>query len=96
MKNQYLGSEFSGKEMYSSGWRGAPAKGVGRATGARVQIPPSPLNNFFEKSLKKLLTNCESSGKIANVVGNERKVKTIQKIISKTFKKVLDIVKRVC
>ena len=29
-------------EKYSSGWRGAPAKGVDRATGARVQIPPSP------------------------------------------------------
>ena len=30
-------------EKYSSGWRGAPAKGVDRETGARVQIPPSPL-----------------------------------------------------
>mgnify|MGYP001709275264 CR=1 FL=1 len=29
-------------ENYSSGWRGSPAKGVGRATGARVQIPDSP------------------------------------------------------
>ena len=29
-------------EQYSRGWRGAPAKGVGRATGARVQIPLSP------------------------------------------------------
>ncbi len=29
-------------EKYSSGRRGAPAKGVGRATGARVQISPSP------------------------------------------------------
>ena len=29
-------------ETYSRGWRGAPAKGVGRETGARVQIPPSP------------------------------------------------------
>ena len=25
-------------------WRGAPAKGVGRVTGARVQIPPSAPN----------------------------------------------------
>ena len=31
-------------EKYSRGRRGAPAKGVGRATGARVQIPLSPLN----------------------------------------------------
>ena len=29
-------------EKYSSGWRGAPAKGVDRLRGARVQIPPSP------------------------------------------------------
>ena len=31
-------------EKYSSGRRGAPAKGIGRETGARVQIPPSPLS----------------------------------------------------
>ena len=29
-------------EQYSRGWRGAPAKGVGRVTGARVQISPAP------------------------------------------------------
>ena len=29
-------------EKYSSGWRGAPAKGIGRSRGARVQIPLSP------------------------------------------------------
>ena len=29
-------------EQYSSGWRGAPAKGVDRETGARVQIPAAP------------------------------------------------------
>ena len=29
-------------EKYSRGRRGAPAKGVGRVTVARVQIPPSP------------------------------------------------------
>ena len=29
-------------EKYSRGRRGSPAKGVGRVTGARVQIPPSP------------------------------------------------------
>ena len=40
-------------EKYSRGRRGAPAKGIGRVTGARVQIPPSP---FFEteKSFKKI------------------------------------------
>ena len=31
-------------EKYSSGRRGAPAKGVDRVTGARVQISPSPPN----------------------------------------------------
>ena len=31
-------------EKYSSGRRGAPAKGIGRVTGARVQIPPSPFS----------------------------------------------------
>ena len=36
-------------EKYSRGRRGAPAKGVGRETGARVQIPPSPflMNRFL-------------------------------------------------
>ena len=33
-------------EKYSRGRRGAPAKGVGRETGARVQIPPSPFQYF--------------------------------------------------
>ena len=30
-------------EKYSRGRRGAPAKGIGRVTGARVRIPLSPL-----------------------------------------------------
>ena len=38
-------------EKYSRGRRGAPAKGVGRAPGARVQIPPFPPN----KSHKRLV-----------------------------------------
>ena len=42
-------------EKYSRGRRGAPAKGVGRATGARVQIPLSPL--FKEKNKIKSLKN---------------------------------------
>ena len=38
-------------EKYSSGRRGAPAKGIGRVTGARVQIPPSPFEVLnFEKN----------------------------------------------
>ena len=36
-------------EKYSSGRRGAPAKGIGRETGARVQIPLSPpLKNSWQ------------------------------------------------
>ena len=34
-------------EKYSRGWRGAPAKGVGRSRGARVQIPLSPFSYQF-------------------------------------------------
>ena len=42
-------------EKYSSGWRGAPAKGVDRSRGARVQIPPSPyLFGFLSKREKML------------------------------------------
>ena len=47
---------FKNSEKYSRGRRGAPAKGVGRATGARVQIPLSPLEHF-QKTLKKLFKN---------------------------------------
>ena len=36
-----------GLEKYSRGRRGAPAKGVGRETVARVQIPPSPPDSPF-------------------------------------------------
>ena len=42
-------------EKYSRGRRGAPAKGVGRATGARVQIPLSPLDIRKIKTFKKVL-----------------------------------------
>ena len=43
--------EIMNSEKYSRGRRGAPAKGVGRATGARVQIPLSPF--LFLKKLEK-------------------------------------------
>ena len=44
-----------GMEKYSSGWRGAPAKGVGRSRGARVQIPLSPFfNSTAKNNLKKI------------------------------------------
>ena len=51
---------FEYKQKYSSGRRGAPAKGIGRETGARVQIPPSAFSFFLtkknENKSKKLLT----------------------------------------
>ena len=47
-----------GSEKYSRGRRGAPAKGVGRATGARVQIPLSPLFSK-EKKIKKVVDKTE-------------------------------------
>ena len=48
---------YGNSEKYSRGRRGAPAKGVGRETGARVQIPLSPLQSKNKiKKLKKLLT----------------------------------------
>ena len=39
-------------QKYSSGWRGAPAKGIDGLRRARVQIPPSALD---EKEMKKVL-----------------------------------------
>ena len=39
---KYIFGIQTSMEKYSRGWRGAPAKGVGRLRGARVQIPLSP------------------------------------------------------
>ena len=55
------------KEKYSRGWRGAPAKGVGRSRGARVQIPLSPFD-----SKKKIEKNKKSSWQWKRVVINLR------------------------
>ena len=49
--------EIMNSEKYSRGRRGAPAKGVGRETGARVQIPLSPficLKDFKKELQKKM------------------------------------------
>ena len=74
-------------EKYSRGRRGAPAKGVGRATGARVQIPPSPFNNkTFEKKLKKLLTNEKAYGKITKLFETKKKFKQFEQF--KKFEKL--------
>ena len=42
------------KEKYSRGRRGAPAKGVGRVTGERVQIPLSPFSLSTKEKSKKV------------------------------------------
>ena len=44
----YIKMLTSGEEKYSRGRRGAPAKGVGRETGARVRIPLSPLRRSIK------------------------------------------------
>ena len=65
--------EIMNSEKYSRGRRGAPAKGVGRETGARVQIPLSPficLKDFekeLQKKMKKLLTNSKHCDKISEL-----------------------------
>ena len=51
---QFYTDKIQYPEKYSRGRRGAPAKGVGRATGARVQIPLSPF--LFLKKLEKIKT----------------------------------------
>ena len=66
------------KQKYSSGRRGAPAKGIGRVTGARVQIPPSAFDIYttelrkaiwsLEIRFKKLLTNENEYDKISKFV----------------------------
>ena len=48
----------SDMEKYSSGRRGAPAKGVDRESDAGVQIPPSPFSS--KKNLKKIKKEVDS------------------------------------
>ena len=44
---------FRVMEKYSSGRRGAPAKGVDRESDEGVQIPPSPFPEFKRSGRKK-------------------------------------------
>ena len=68
-------------EKYSRGRRGAPAKGVGRETGARVQIPLSPFSAYALKCIikmdlkrfKKVLTNEDTRDNILKLIRNKRK-----------------------
>ena len=75
------------EEKYSRGRRGAPAKGVGRATGARVRIPLSPfcLKITFEKNFKKVIDKQEDIWSYIRVAAWE-----IQKKQQKIIKKVVD------
>ena len=52
-------------------WRGSPAKGVGRVTGARVQIPLSPpkvANLLGLAAFLFLLLNCKNGGKLLKIL----------------------------
>ena len=60
-------------EKYSSGSRGAPAKGVGRETGARVQIPLSPLHLKHANFLNLLLQMRNADDIIGNAAVKKRK-----------------------
>ena len=63
-------------EKYSRGRRGAPAKGVGRATGARVQIPLSALEILkieFQNFKKKLLTKFKRRDILSKLSRNKQK-----------------------
>ena len=96
-----ISEEMLIQEKYSSGWRGAPAKGVDRLRGARVQIPPSPfsfLRYFFMpfrswklfKKIKKVLTKKRKGGMIPNVAAMscfEKQVRQQNKS-KRDFKKV--------
>ena len=48
-------------EKYSRGRRGAPAKGIGRVTGARVQIPPSPFGRELSESQQNAMLELSRS-----------------------------------
>ena len=73
---------FITAEKYSRGRRGAPAKGVGRATGARVQIPLSPflfLKKARKNKIKKLLTSKNAYDRIYELsLRQQRTLKTEQ------------------
>ena len=88
-----ISEELLIQEKYSSGWRGAPAKGVDRLRGARVQIPPSPFSfrrYFFmplnskmhtlKKWIKKVLTKKEKGDMISDVAAVSRFEKISTKV----------------
>ena len=80
-------------EKYSSGWRGAPAKGVGRLRGARVQIPPSPLHSELHHTVffyaQKQLKMQKSFDFRQGIFSTERLENESLQKNKKTWKKVL-------
>ncbi len=72
---------------------GAPAKGIGRVTGARVQIPLSPLLfaiYVVRIFLKKLLTNDRRFDRISKLskrqhISSEELKKKNKKVVDKHF-----------
>jgi hypothetical protein len=77
-------------EKYSSGRRGAPAKGIGRVTGARVQIPLSPLLfaiYVVRIFLKKLLTNDRRFDRISKL--SETTTHQLERVEKRKIKKLL-------
>ena len=79
-------------EKYSSGWRGAPAKGVDRSRGARVQIPPSP---YFFLNKQKKIKNSKKLKKLLTIAKNSDKINTRWVSYERASKKLLKKVKKV-
>lgn len=78
-------------EKYSRGRRGAPAKGIGRVTGARVQIPLSPLLfaiYVVRIFLKKLLTNDRQFDRISKL--SKTTTHQLERVEKRKNKKVVD------
>ncbi len=75
-------------EKYSRGRRGAPAKGVGRVTGARVQIPLSPLaSTGARKELLFFSQFVTIEGTKANIPHKSKKVIALKPSKIKGFEK---------
>ena len=99
------------KEKYSRGRRGAPAKGVGRATGARVQIPLSPfccqshkdrsvvesmlLFFFFPKRKNETKKHIKNANTVLTSSGGYAKIKTTSKFDNDFKNKIWKFCKKV-
>ena len=89
-----IAMEMWNQEKYSRGWRGAPAKGVGRVTGARVQIPLSPLlfQSYFFLPLEYNREVIQSKKKAQDIVYRISKktyLKKFQKSVDKQYEKMI-------